>query len=64
MPHFWLLPVRLHVTVPAIGLIDGNDIDCICRRQRAVAFNDDQVVVILGRCLVAEVVRSGHQHGM
>src|SRR5208283_3184764 len=56
MPHLGITLVMADIAVPAVGLEDGNDVDGIRSRQRSIAFDDQQVVVVLARCLEAQVV--------
>jgi hypothetical protein len=56
MPHLRILAVRLNVGVPAVTLIDRDDVGGEGCGERCVAFDDHQVVVILAGSLVAQIV--------
>ena len=64
MPHLGVFAVGFDVAVPAIGLVDGDDVDGVGGGEGSVAFDDDQVVVICVGRLEAEVVRARHHHGI
>jgi len=50
MPDLRIGAMSFHVTVPAIGLEDGDDVDGVSGGEWSVSLDDDEVVVIcIGR---------------
>ena len=39
------------ITVPAIGLENGDNVDRVCGGQGSVAFDDDEIIVIFAGTL-------------
>ena len=54
--------MRVDIGIPPVILIDSDDVGGIGNGQRAVAFNDHQVVVVFARSLEAEIVRARHDN--
>src|SRR5262249_47821180 len=62
VPDVRILPMGFDKGIPAVGLVNRDDVCRERRGNRGVPLDNHQVIVVLARCLVPEVVRTGHDH--
>src|ERR1700741_5685823 len=64
VPDIRICTVRFNVTVPAIGLENGHNVDGVCGSQRSVSLDNNEVIVIFAGSFKPKVVRARHYNGI
>src|ERR1700746_1050973 len=64
VPGIRICTVRFNVTVPAIGLENGHNVEGVCGSQRRVSLDNNEVIVIFAGSFKPEVVRARHDNGI